>query len=89
MPVLPPQQQPNNWDSNIYVVTVTRILVFIGVTYLIRSVYQYITRLRLPNDGNRIAGTLSSDLLALTETPEDSSLIDAAPQKLRQYRVQI
>lgn len=68
MPALPRQQQSNDWDSNIYVVTVTRILVVVGVTYLIRSVYLYITRLRLPNDGNSIIGTLSSDLLATNET---------------------
>ena len=68
MPVLPPQQQSNGWGSNIYVVTVTRILVVVGATYLIRSVYQYITRLRLPNDGNHIAGTLSSDPLASNGT---------------------
>ena len=69
MPVLPSQQQSNDWDSNIYVVTVTRVLVVVGVTYLIRSVYQYVTRLRSPNNGNSIAGTLSSDLLASNETP--------------------
>ena len=68
MPVLPSQQQSNDWDSNIYVVTVTRILVVMGANYLIRSVYQHITRLRVPNDGNRIANTFSSDLLALNES---------------------
>lgn len=75
MPVLPSQQPSNDWDSNVYVVTVTRILVVVGATYLIRSMYQYTTRLRLPNDGNRIAGTLSSDLLESITTPGSSSLI--------------
>ena len=80
MPVLPPQEHSNDWDSNIYVVTVTRILVVVGMTYLIRSVYQYVTRLRSPNNGNSIAGTLSSDLLVSTETRGNSSLIVVALQ---------
>ena len=80
MPVLPPQKLHSNWNSNIYVVTVARMLMVIGVTYLIRSVYQCITRLRVPNNGNRIAGTLSSDLLASTGTPGNASLIVVAPQ---------
>ena len=68
MPVLPSQQQSNDWDSNIYVVTVTRVLVVVGVTYLIQSVYQYVTRLRSLNNGNSIPGTPSSDLLASNES---------------------
>ena len=61
MPVLPPQQPSNDWDSNNYVVIMTRILVVVGVTYFVRSVYLHVTRLRVPNDENPIAGTLSSN----------------------------
>ena len=68
MSVFPPQQQPSNWDNNVYVVTVTRILLIMGATYLIRSVYQYITRLRLPDHGDPIPGRLSSDLLTSNRT---------------------
>lgn len=80
MPVLPPQQQSNDWDSNVFVVTVTRILVVDGVTYLIRVVYQNSTRLRLPSNGNPIAGTPSSDLQTSNETLENFSLMKADPQ---------
>ncbi|KAK0508806.1 hypothetical protein JMJ35_009082 [Cladonia borealis] len=49
MPVLAIQQQ-SDWENNIYVLTTTRILVIVGVTYLFRSLYQWARPLmeRLP-----------------------------------------
>ena len=49
MPVLALQQQ-SDWGNNVYVLTTTRILVIVGVTYLFRSLYQWARPLmgRLP-----------------------------------------
>ena len=49
MPVLALQQQ-SGWENNVYVLTTTRILVIVGVTYLFRSLYQWARPLveRLP-----------------------------------------
>ena len=34
--------QQSDWNSNVYVVTVTRILVGVGVFYLVRSIVQLV-----------------------------------------------
>ncbi|KAL9103183.1 MAG: hypothetical protein Q9163_001749 [Psora crenata] len=41
MPAISTPKQ-TTWDSNIYVVAMTRVLVIIGVSYLIKSLYQLI-----------------------------------------------
>ncbi len=41
MPTLNPPQQ-DMWNDNVYVLTTTRILIVIGVSYLLRSLFQLI-----------------------------------------------
>lgn len=38
--------QQDNWDNNIYVISTTRVLIALGLTFLIRSVYQLFQRMR-------------------------------------------
>lgn len=38
--------QPGNWESNLYVVSTTRVLMAFGLAFLIRSVYQLFQRMR-------------------------------------------
>ncbi|KAF6217708.1 hypothetical protein HO133_006535 [Letharia lupina] len=38
--------QQDNWDNNIYVVSTTRVLMALGLTFLIRSVCQLFQRMR-------------------------------------------
>ena len=66
MPVLALQQQ-SDWENNVYVLTTTRILVIVGVSYLFRSLYQWarplIERLPLASLAPLAAGNTSSSNL--------------------------
>ena len=41
MPLLDLKQQ-SAWENNVYVLTTTRLLVIVGVTYLLRILYQWL-----------------------------------------------
>lgn len=45
MAVLVPQQDLQ-WDSNVYVLAVTRVFIMMGVIFLIRNGYHIVRRLR-------------------------------------------
>ena len=67
MPVLELQHQ-SAWENNVYVLTTTRILVVVGVTYLFRSLYQWarpvLGRLPLANLVSWAAGKFSHPIAA-------------------------
>ena len=82
MPVLALQQQ-SDWENNVYVLTTTRILVIVGVTYLFRSLYQWarplMERLPLANlapwaVGNTTSSYLPPPLLLLASSSSSYSL---------------
>lgn len=67
MPVLTLQQQ-SAWEDNVYVLTTTRILVIVGVTYLVRNLYQWarpvVERLHLTDLVNSATGSSSHPVAA-------------------------
>lgn len=71
MPILALQQQ-SAWENNVYVLTTTRILVIVGVTYLVRSLYQWarpvVERLPLANLIPWAAGSFSRPIPLRHET---------------------
>ena len=44
--------QQDNWQNNIYILSTTRVLMVIGLTFLIRSSYQLYQRMR--STGGRV-----------------------------------
>lgn len=61
MPPLPLSPQQPDWSSNSYIVSMTRILVVVGVSFLARSLYQLL-RSSWPSVA---AASLPGELLAL------------------------
>lgn len=57
MPVLPNPQQ-SDWNNNIYVLATTRVLVVIGVAYLIRSLYGLVPSIWGTRSASIAAGAL-------------------------------
>ena len=58
MPALPISQQPE-WNYNVYVLATTRILVMIGVAYLIKSLYTLVPLIWGSGSASIAAGGLS------------------------------
>lgn len=56
MPVLHATPQQPSWDSNIYVQTITRIFVMVGVGYLVRSLYSQVSSTWGPRPASIAAG---------------------------------
>ncbi|CAD6592931.1 MAG: hypothetical protein ASARMPREDX12_007127 [Alectoria sarmentosa] len=70
MDAINPSQQ-DNWENNIYLLTTTRILMALGLTFLVRSVYQLYQRMRTPSRSTgapvpRAEEAIGIDLEALT-----------------------
>ena len=38
--------QQGSWENNVYFLTTTRVLMVLGLTFFIRSVYQLVQRMR-------------------------------------------
>lgn len=49
--LLPPQPSPSPWATNPYLLATTRILIIIGSSYLLRSLYQLICYSLCPRSG--------------------------------------
>ena len=64
MSALGPEQHPD-WSNNIYFLIVTRVLMVIGLSYLLRSFFQLVQLSLLPS--TRGAGTRPGTLLKSTE----------------------
>ena len=39
----------DNWENNVYLLATTRVLVALGLTFLVRSVYQLYQRMQTPS----------------------------------------
>ena len=57
MPVLPDPQQ-SDWNNNIYVLATARILIMIGMAYLIRSLYSLVPSIWGTHSASVAAGAL-------------------------------
>ena len=42
--------QRDNWENNVYTLTTTRVLMALGLTFLVKSVYQLFQRMRTADD---------------------------------------
>ena len=59
MPALPISQQ-SNWSNNVFVLATTRILIMIGLAYLIKSLYAYLHLAWSTRSDSLVAGGLPS-----------------------------
>lgn len=61
--------QQANWENNVYILSTTRVLMAVGVTFLIRSIYQLCQSMRSVGSNARgsvaDAGAVGVDLEAL------------------------
>ena len=81
MPVLELQYQ-SAWENNVYVLTTTRILVIVGVTYLSRSIYHWarpvLGRLPLANLVSWAAGKVSHPICCINLVSSANAAVDRA-----------
>ena len=59
MPVLPVPQQ-SDWSDNIYVLTATRVLVMLGMAYLIKTLYSLVPSIWGTRSASIAAGAFPS-----------------------------
>ena len=70
MDTINPSQQ-GSWENNVYFLTTTRILMALGLTFLIRSVYQLFQRMRSADGNGGAAGKLQMSSCYWKETLAD------------------